>query len=293
MNAQEKEAAIKVSRIFKCARLACGRGQSELANALSTTQPTISKIENGTLLPSSLMWLQLCNELNIDPGSLFIGYIDNKSNVQRRTESLENGFKLPKKYEYDRYSKIRDLNPLIRHANNALGTDNLHNLLENLEIDPYFIYNHDNQINFNFHLDFAEALLKTGKISKSTFPHLCDDIGSENIQGALYANYKTIKDADKRILSLVSNQIKYQDNFSFEVQHQKENRIDLSIVPQKHLKNFDYLDNELSKDLFCNHKKNYIKSFALYESKQQEVTITEEECLFQGANRCLYRLSIN
>ncbi len=293
MNPQEKEAAQKISRIFKCARLESGIGQSELAQTLGAAQSTISKIESGALLPSSLMWLQLCNELNIDPGSLFVGYLDKKTSVQHRSSALENGFRLPKKYSSDRYTKIRELNPVFRFAENKFGTSKLHSLIETLEVDPFFIYNHDNQINFNFYLDFISLLIKKGKLSKNDIIELSHYAGTEEIQGALYANYKNLKDADKKLLSFVSNQSKYQENFSYEVISHKNNYINLSIKPEQHVLKSNYLEHEFSKDIFCTHKKEYLKNFALYETKHAEIIITEKECLHKGANQCLYHMTIN
>lgn len=88
----EAELKSHIAAIVRAARKAKGITQEELAGRIKRTPESLSNVERGNALPSIETLICLCQELQIDPNSIFRtqGNLEKRSqNEQRLAEEIQ------------------------------------------------------------------------------------------------------------------------------------------------------------------------------------------------------------
>lgn len=73
MNAREKKYVKKIGRLMKVSRKGAHLTQVEVSKKLGIEQGTLSKMENGILMPSAVQWFDFCRIVKIDTDCLLTG----------------------------------------------------------------------------------------------------------------------------------------------------------------------------------------------------------------------------
>lgn len=70
MNARERSFAKHVAHLMKSTRLEKSLTQKEVAGKLGVAQGTLSKMENGRLIPSVVQWFDFCRYTGLSSDSI-------------------------------------------------------------------------------------------------------------------------------------------------------------------------------------------------------------------------------
>ena len=291
VTAQERAAAVKISRIIRAARKQLGLNQETIAKQLSISQSALSKLEHGTLIPSAPQWFEFCRTMGIAPESFIGGYIERNRAATLQHGDREGTFKLPKKYCANRGSKVRAVLPFLNYLKNVLGEKKQRELIKSFKVDPDFFVDLDNQISLQFSLDIGRYLIKEKLLKASDIGKLTKPIGTPELHGALHANYAGKQDPILLLTALLLNSRLYECNFKYSIEDQNKNLFEFSVEPEKHMSSISYKDDELG-DFLCRYKRSYFERFAYYGQAEakKNFELEEVECHFHGAPKCVFRL---
>jgi transcriptional regulator with XRE-family HTH domain len=287
MNAHERKAAKKIARIMRAARKQAGMNQMDLARKIAISQSALSKFENAHLIPSAPQWFVFCEVMGISADSLTLGYLDHIHPVT--LNAAPSGFKLPKRYSEQRGSSVRATLPFVAHFVSHHGEAAFNSLLSAQKIDPDFFVDLNNQLNINFCLDLARESIKAGYLKPGNVTDLTQWVAKPDMHGRLAQAYDAPANGIPLIASLISNAPVYDCNFKYEVQEQSNERIEISITPQEHLRHFQYRDDPALGDFLCQYKKQSLLAFG-FRGGRPQLKLKEAECHYHGAQKCVYTL---
>ena len=148
----------RIGQLLQATRKHLGLDQTAVAPQLGLDQSALSRVESGKQMLTATQWFTFCNLAGISPDALTFGLIE--------LDRPESAIRLPTRYAFEKRSKVRSLLPMWT-SRATLGERGFNSFLEDRKIDPEFFINLNAEINFNFTLDLAEALVKkTGMNSK-------------------------------------------------------------------------------------------------------------------------------
>jgi transcriptional regulator with XRE-family HTH domain len=288
MTPNEKQMSKALSRLVRATRVHRGFRQTDIAAALEISQSALSKVESGLLMLSAPQWITFCDFVGIQPSSLKDGFIDQGQTTELRGTKWEGGFKIPKRYRFERASKARTLHPFRTYFQTALGEAAWEKYLDSVGFDPAFFAVLDNQVNLEFNLDICRTLAQKGKL-REAIPAMVRSLVGSQAHGVLHQQYATAHDSTDLIVRLVENLPRYEANFSYKVEDANPQSMDLSIAPEPHISAFKYRNDPVLGGFLCSYKKEYLKQFTeSYQGKSW--TVKEHDCHFKGDSKCVYRL---
>lgn len=245
-------------QIIRSVRKYNGISQLDLASILNIPQPTLSKIERGYSEINALNWALFCEKFNVTPSSLFSGFVDLYFGGPGGY-SGESDFKIPKKYNSNKWISVRFLVPLVEEIKEKLGEDFFKTLTKSFKIDVDFFNVLNNKINYNFLYDFLEEINQ--KVDLTSFL----DVKSyrENIHGHLNRVYDLSESALDNVLHLSSNFKHYEEHLEFDFTVD-ENEYQASIVGfEKEYVTKKNLMNGIH-EMALNYRVEFIRNFQCY-----------------------------
>ena len=289
MTPQEKQDAVRISRVMRAGRKISGKNQTEVSKLIGVSQSALSKFESAILIPSASQWFRISQMLELDMIETFtFGTIDNGLSATLGNAYPKTTFKIPKKYAHSAGSKVRTIRPFLQYFETQIGEEKLERYLKENKVDPDFFVVQDNQLNIGFTLDLATHLIKAGKLGKKDIPVLTKPLSDSAMHGVMSKSYNMQKNEVQLLQTLVDNAKKYEINCDYKVEAAGRNSLDISVTPSEHLAQFDY-KSALLGDFLCRYKKSYIQQFSTYKGAKR-VEMEESECHFKGADRCVYHI---
>ena len=269
---------------MRAARKKNGITQMNVARKIGVSQSALSKMESGYLIPSAPQWFDFCGITQIAPESLTTGFIE-----RTQGESSDTAFRLPKSYREHRGSKARAVQPFLRFAREALGEEKADELIESLQVDPDYFTDLDHQISMTFSLDLVRKLISAGSLKVDALDRLVGPVSEPAFHGSLGRKYLAEASWIERFKLLLGNAPLYESNFKYRVEEQNEKGLAFSIAPEAHLASIKYKDDALLGDFLCKFKQRYFTEFTRFGASAA-ATLTERECHFHGAERCVYEM---
>jgi transcriptional regulator with XRE-family HTH domain len=273
---------MRIGKLLQASRKHLGLNQTAVAPQLGLDQSALSRVESGKQMLTASQWFTFCNLAGISPDALTYGVIE--------LDRPESAIRLPARYSFEKRSKIRSLLPMLDFAQSTLGERGFNSFLEDKGIDSDYFLNLNAEINFNFTLDLAEALVKkTGMISKDaeSVSRTAGEIGSH---GSLHHYYDFIYSNQLNLINgFVENAPRYGNNFKYEVLENSKNQLDIAVTPLPHMKEFNYRDNSALGDFLAYYDKGFFKNLSTYGG-QKPLNVVLLENHYKGAPRCLYRM---
>jgi len=266
-------------------RKAAKISQVELGNILSLHQTAICRIEQGF---QSLMIEQLYT-ISQFFGVKMDALVDGEVDYWKIAQKFNQLPPLPDRYAIHPYSKVREVLPSLKFLERRKGAEELSQILNEFQLPKAFFLNPNLDLGVNCHLDFLRHLIKSGELNQDTLKNLTSEARSEAIQGFLHPVYESQINPVALVQTWVLNSHHYEKNFQYVLEDPSKDKIDVSVTPEKHMKDVDYQDDILG-NMLCEYKKNYFTQLAKY-SHSGELKVTEKECHFRGGLRCVYQLS--
>ena len=278
--------------LMRSARKRADLSQVVVAQRLGLSQGGISKLEKGAMIPSAPLWFAFCELTGISPDSLSVGYLERHSPVRLESTPMVGGFKIPSRYRNNRGSKVRAMKPFLSFFEASLSKEKLKEYLSTkAKIDPDYLVDLDAQLNLNFNLDLMDTLITEGALSRNNLSAIAQGSLNPRTHGGIMKEFDVESDSIRRLVALLNNSRFYECNFKYGIENLTETRLDLSIRPEHHLNEFKYKDSGSLGDVLCSYKKSYFTLFANL-SEKNSVEISERECHYRGADRCLYEVKI-
>lgn len=297
MTPQERKAASTIAMVMRATRRQKGMNQVAVAKNLGISQSALSKLESGLLVPSAPQWFMFCDLMQISPDSLVSGYVDRCSQAQIKMDRQEGAFRIPNRLAEGRGSKVRAMRPFTEYFKTVAGADQLDDFLASINLEAEFFVQMDNQLNLNFCLDISRALIKKGFLKIGDLSKLSSQSSLPATHGCLNKSYENQSSPFNRVKNLIEHAHHYECNFEYgvldEKRGEKEDRLTISVTPANHLSAFQYKSDPDLGDFFCRYKKEYFSNFVKYGGQGARAAITEHECLYQGADRCVYEMTIS
>ena len=161
--ASNAESKARVARVFRAARKLRGYRQDHLSKVIGSTQGTISKIENATLIPDAGEWYLFCNKMNIDPDLTYSsGYVFSRVPIVNN-----NNFKLGKFKKVTDYVKVRSCIPFLNAIKDLGHYEEFLALMKKNKIDSDVFVVIDYQIPINILqmlMDFLKSKAQLKKV---------------------------------------------------------------------------------------------------------------------------------
>ena len=281
----------KIGKAIRATRKELGMSQLDLAKALGfRSQSAISKIESGQMAPSIEQLVEFCKGTNTSITQICGGYTDGLKPASLATSSETPGFRLPKRYAFNRGSIIRNTTPMIQHFEDVLGPGSFQSFALSKGVDPDFFVNRCNQIHMSFHLDMFAEMIRSGFLSTDTIHMLTVHIFQDksplrHVQRSRGAS--SVHDAMKRVLKSASY---VECNFDYGIDDESKDAIYFTCQPNWHVLDLKRRYDPILQTFLCDFKKRWIHDF-MVGLNNIAIKIDERECYYKGAKRCVYRIS--
>lgn len=282
---QDREINRKIGRLFRAVRKQCNIRQDELAPQLGTTQGSLSKIENGLAILAAVQWVRFCEITGIPEDSLRTGLVDRQTPAM--LSAVEHGtFRLPMKYARDAGSKVRSVLPFLMYFESLHGHELLDEYLKSQRVDPDYFLILDNPISLRFILDLTEKLVSDGQLKPQHFAALAQPAGTSLPHGRLAREYSLSRTADALLRTLVGHASFYECNFQYSIENTGAQSFALGVTPNPHVLDLKRRHAQTLANL-CRYREKYFAGFSGYGGIVP-VTVTERQCYFQGASKCVF-----
>ena len=289
MTPSEEKFTHNLSKLIRVSRKEFGISQIDLAQKMDLSQSAISKIENGSLMPSALQWLAFCEMVKIDPNSLVQGYIDREENAGfERKKNLN--FKVPVGYLDHPGSNVRGIKGFSSLLDYSVGKGAFSSFCVENKIDPDYFVCLDNRINFDFTLRLVDSILLKSKKSFDINKILREDLLSKDLHGNFASDYQKEVRPLERLQSLFKKQKKYEVNFRYNIEEIKSNEAHVTIDADPSLISFANRLKPESELFLDNYRKNFLTGFCNSKREGGPVTVTNlgrPKIL----GKCTYKLS--
>ena len=274
----------RIGQLLQATRKHLGLNQTAVAPQLGLDQSALSRVESGKQMLTATQWFTFCSLAGISPDCLSYGLIE--------LDRPESAIRLPARYAFEKRSKVRSLLPMLDFARATLGERGFNSFLEDRKIDPEFFINLNAEINFNFTLDLAEALIKKTGMSSKDAESITRTAADATSHGSLHYYYDCIfTNQINLIAGFIENMNRYSNNFQYQVVDSGKSHIDVAVTPLPHMKEFNYRDNPMLGDFLCHYDKGFFQNLSAYGGqKPLKIVIAENLYKDKGAARSLYRM---
>lgn len=161
---------LKFAQIFRTTRKLFKYNQKELANRLDITQGTISKLENGSLGPDTVLWYQFCKEFDLIADITYkTGYLFFANKMTSTGLEFKMGL-----FSLDRTIKVREILPFIQSLEELGLIEDFHILLRDRGFDTDMLIIPEYFVPFDLILDIfglANAQNKDKEFISSSVNH--------------------------------------------------------------------------------------------------------------------------
>jgi transcriptional regulator with XRE-family HTH domain len=274
---------------MRTARKRLGLSQVEVSGRLGISQGALSKLERGLLVPSAPQWFEFCEITQISVESLSYGYLENLKPATPLGVPESCGYKLGGEYLRHRGSKVRALQPWIYSLRGQLGESRFSKLCKQLRIDPDVFIDYDFQVSLNLPLALLNAAAGKGLLNRESLQDLNRILMDPRTHGSVFERFHEAPDPSQRLVQVIKNSRHYECNFQYELESKKGSHVRQVLVtrPARHLSEIPYREQEQLGDFLCRYKKLYFAAVSVLGTPYG-VEIEEKECLFHGAEQCVY-----
>jgi transcriptional regulator with XRE-family HTH domain len=278
----DRNTVARIGQLIQATRKHLGMNQTALAPQLGLDQSALSRVESGKQMLTAAQWFMFAGITGISPDAPTYGVIE--------LNQPESAMRLPRRYAFEKHTKVRALLPMLQYARGSLGERGLNSFLSEVKVEPEFFVNLNASINFNFTIDLAETLVKKTKMSIREAELVTRTAGDPTVHGSLHNFYDYIYSDQLALLSaLVSRCDDYDSNFKHQVVDESRGQIDVAVTPASHMSEFDYRNRPVLGDFFAHYEKGYFENFSTYGG-QKAMKVTILESIYKGDSRCLYRM---
>lgn len=280
---------------MRAARKQLGFTQEEIAGRLEISQSALSKLEHGALIPSAPQWFEFCRITGISTESLMTGYIERNQPASLKEGMREGSFKINKRYAVHRGSKVRAMLPFLAYLNASVGEKKYREYFKSVKLDADYFIDLDNQVGLEFCLDLSRYLINQKFLKPNDLQKLVAPVSQPETHGSLHLRYDSNRGNKANLLNvLILNSRHYECNFSYRIEEQKRQHLDLAIEPERHLAPASYRHDPILGDFLCQYKKGYFSHFMHYGEREDGHSgeIHELECHYRGAPKCVYRIPL-
>lgn len=271
-----KEIRKNSGAIIRAIRYYCSLNQSQMLELLETSQPSLSKYENGILLPDAAQWVKFCDRYKLNPTCIFSGKIDvmeipedespgnfHRSVRLRDVDKRIGDFKIPKKYSFLMGSTVRTAYPFIKLMRSALGEDFFQDFCDEKGMEPSYFVIMTNPLNLNFMNDLISVLIQKKVLNADDgFSKLYKTSSFHDIHSSLYDSGVLREDNhQENVLSHFTRKL----NSSYEINSRYDyiSAREVSVEDAKHVKEFNLSDDLLNfrKEYNLSHFKELAKKY--------------------------------
>lgn len=285
MTKDEKIAAIKTARMIRTSRKARGWTQVETARKIGISQSALSKLESSQLIPSVHQWFEFCKHAAIPVGSHLLGYLDRLEPVTFHEVLPKQDFKISKIYTEGAGSTARSLFPLLRWAEQKVGSEKIDQLWETLGVDPDYFVELSNPINFRFYADLTTHLKESGYFKSSDLVKLTQPVSRSSSHGMLAQIYLKATDPESLVNTVFSRASFYEVNFKYQIEEISRKKVKFSVAPEDHMKDFKSLHFTECMDFLPEYRNQYFSNLfssfhAGAQTRTKEISLATEGTSF-------------
>lgn len=268
-------------RLRKCARIS----QDQLAQVLNLHQTAVCRIEAGSQNLEPWHLQQLAEIFGVPVSSLLAGQV----NYWQVATKYGQKPPFPEKYRDQAHTKVREMLPLLTYVRAARGGDYLFKVIDELEVDLVFLSSPDQPVSTILYLDILRSLIKEGLLAnRAVLKKIVAEARSEGVQGFLHPIYATQENVLNLMKSLVLNAHHYESNFTYKMESESKDCLEVSATPAAFLNKLGFKD-ELIGDYICEYRKEFYTQFPKYIGAKL-LDVKETQCSFRGADSCVYEL---
>lgn len=219
MNSTNRQ--IEFGLLFECIRKMNNWEQVTVAKMIGSSQARVSKIENGMAEISVFEWSEFAQKAQLSLDVIKNGYLDQKINVEIRSDKKENNYNIPDLYRSNRCINTRFFLQTLIYVQDKFGREKFLKFLSEKKIPQSFFYCMDNQLNLNFYAD----LLIFFKIKPEDYAKISVYNGIPKLHGDLSHGYLLLKNRVDLIKAYLKSSAKYQKIFDVEFVEEKSNHL--------------------------------------------------------------------
>lgn len=276
----------RIGDILRVTRRHLGINQMEVAPRLGLDQSALSRVESGKQILTHAQWLVFCRYAGISPEATSLGTIE--------PEQPESAIRLPERYAFEKHSKVRSLLPILSYAKSTLGDGGFRSFLEANKLHADYFLNLNAEINFNFTIDLAEALIRKTRLRDRDAEGVTRTARDASSHGMLYHHYDCVfSDQLQLVLAYIQQASKYGRYFGYEVLDATPGKLEIAVTLLPELNAFDYGKSPILGDFLAHYGKGYFQNFSAYGGQTPlQVTLLENHYAGGGKPRCVYRLKL-
>ena len=272
-----------VKRLRKCAHIS----QERIGKLVALQQAAVCRAEMGLqgLQPWQLLKISELYDVNVN--EILTGEI----NYWLVAERFGRTPPFPKRYLELIFGKVREFLPLLQFMVQQKGQAFTNRVLGELELDSNYLRGPDQPIGVHCNLDLMREAVKRGVLSDQTLTALVSETRTHSVQGFLHQLYQTQNSPMNLIKTHLLNAHHYESNFIYTIEDElNPTSIVVSVKPADHMKFLPYKDAELG-DVLCRYRREYLSQFPVYIGGKP-INVSEKECHFHGAGRCVYTIDV-
>lgn len=251
----------RIGRLLQATRKHLGLSQSVIAPQLGLDQGGLSRVESGKQLLTAAQWFKFCTFTGVSLNAVMDGLIE----IRERDSAM----RLPKKFNFEKHSRVRSLIPILQFSRDSLGERSLNSFLEAQKLSTDYFANLEARINFNFTIDLVEMLMrKTGITSKDA--HALTRTASEGrSHGSLRSYYDHISSNQLNLIKgFVQNASRYDENFRYEIVHASDEQIEIEFTPLPHMEAFSHCQNPELSNFLIHYAAGFLQNFSSYGGRR-------------------------
>lgn len=276
----------QLGKTVRAIRKAGGLSQVEMAALLKIHQSAYSRIETGFQALSVEQLIKVGEHFRVNTDSI----LTSRVNYWRISVDCGTHLSLPKRYDDNRFSRVRELFPLFLFTTVLKGPQFTRDTLKQFGFSGIFNLPPDSLIGVQANLDYFRYLISTQILTDSTFKKLIEQNLVDEVHDFLDDEYRTCDEPISLIEKVMQNAHHYQENFDLALEDQAKGWLEVSMRPADHMKNVSYKDDILG-DILCRYRREYLAQFPRYIG-EKPARLVEKECHFHGAERCVYRIEV-
>lgn len=274
----------RIGEMVRAARRHRGMNQVLVAPKLGLDQSALSRVESGKQMLTASQWFAFCELVGISLESPALGYFEFKQ--------TESAVALPKRYAFEKRTRVRALLPMLEYAKNTLGESAVDSFLRRVKINPDFFVNLNAAINFNFTLDLVGEILAKGRPGAKEAAMASRTVLEKHTHGSLHFYYDFVANDQLSVVhAYLRSARSYHSNLEYRVLSSNSRNIELAVTQCDHIRQFNVASDPKIAEFLCNYEKGLIENFSSYGGRRP-ATVTGRENPFREAGPCVFKVRL-
>ncbi|MBC8147845.1 MAG: helix-turn-helix transcriptional regulator [Bacteriovoracaceae bacterium] len=264
------------SKIIRASRKRMGLDIESLAKKINVSPCNIKKWENEGTPPNIIEWVAFCDAFSLDIDCYCFDYIDFCIPLEAIDLSNIGLFTISKRYSHKQGFTIRWLAPFIKYFEYKYGSKKLDHFCSDKNLDSDYLFQYDNQLNFNFFTDLLREILKGEEIGVVA-REISMAVGMSQMHGLLSCKYIHSTKINRLFDHFINETDKYTTYFSYEKVENFNNKTYVNITPAQEVASFIGNDTFVL-DFLKEYQKSWCYNFPnVLENKPNTISVTEIE----------------